>query len=239
MRPGVAPPATLTAALDQLDPVAVRVAHEADARALGAASGPVRRLLRIDPVRRQSLERAVEVLDGQRDVVVARPELVGVDPVVVGQLEPRVVTRQPHEHVDRLVPDRHPPALLEPELLVERDRAIDVADAVAGVEVGRHGSTLAAWPSKAAPRGECRRRVTSRCMPPDRTAQRHTRSVTTAERDVREQYRPFRRPIVPPLVERDVVAHELRPDWAIARLAEAQHGVASRTQLLALGLSPD
>ena len=42
--------------------------------------------------------------------------------------------RQPHEHVDRLVADRHAPPLLEAERRVERDRAVDLADAVAGVD---------------------------------------------------------------------------------------------------------
>ena len=54
--------------------------------------------------------------------------------MVVGQLEARVLAGQRHEDVDRLVADRHPPHLLEAELLVEGDRAVDVADPVAGVE---------------------------------------------------------------------------------------------------------
>jgi hypothetical protein len=72
---------------DQLDPVAVRVADEADPVALGTAAGAVRRLLRLDALGRELLEGAVEVVDGDRDVVVAGAEVVGVDPVVVGQLE--------------------------------------------------------------------------------------------------------------------------------------------------------
>jgi hypothetical protein len=66
-------------------------------------------------------------------VVVAGAELVGVDAVVVRQLEPIAVAGQAHEDVDRLVADRHPAPLLEPERLVELDGAVDLADPVAGV----------------------------------------------------------------------------------------------------------
>src|SRR3954454_20864820 len=123
---------TASASFDQLDAVAVGVAHEADPRA--ALPDPVGRLLGLDAVAAEPLERAVEVVDGQRDVVVARAELVVVDAVVVGQLEPVAVARETHEHVRRLVADRHPPPLLEAERLVEGDGAVDLADAVAGVD---------------------------------------------------------------------------------------------------------
>ena len=75
------------------------------------------------------------------DVVVARAQVVRVDAVVVGQLEHRILARQVHEDVDRLVADRPYAGLLEAELLVEGHGAVDVADAVAGVEVahGVHG----------------------------------------------------------------------------------------------------
>ena len=43
-----------------------------------------------------------------------------------------------HEDVDRLVADREAADLLEAERLVERDRAVDVGDAVAGVDQVRH-----------------------------------------------------------------------------------------------------
>src|SRR4051812_8936574 len=119
-------------ALDELDPVAVRIAHEAEPRA--ALANAVGRLLGLDPLLAEALERAVEVLDGDRDVVVAGAELVAVDAVVVRQLEARVVTGQPHEDVDRLVADRHASPLLEPERLVEEDGPLDVADAVARVQ---------------------------------------------------------------------------------------------------------
>ena len=64
---------------------------------------------------------SVHVLDRERDVVVARAELVGLDAVVVGQLEAVAVAGQAHEDVDRLVADRHAAALLEAERLVEGD----------------------------------------------------------------------------------------------------------------------
>ena len=92
------------ALLDQLDAVAVGVLHEADP--VAALPHLVGRLLRLDAVGRQALERAVEVVHADRDVVVARAEVVGVDAVVVGQLEARVLAGQPHEDVDRLVADR-------------------------------------------------------------------------------------------------------------------------------------
>ena len=77
---------------------------------------------------------ALQVVDGDRDVVVAVADVVGVDAVVVGELEAVGVAWQAHEDVDRLVADRLAAALLEPERLVEGDRAVDVADAVTGVD---------------------------------------------------------------------------------------------------------
>ena len=58
--------------------------------ALGAAAGAVGRLLRVDVLLGQGGEGPVEVVDGEGDVVVAGSEVVGVDAVVVGQLQPRV-----------------------------------------------------------------------------------------------------------------------------------------------------
>src|SRR5688572_17740117 len=111
---------TSLAAADQLDAIAVRVAHEGDHRALRAAAGPVGRLLRLDALAGELAERPVQVVDQDRDVVVARAEVVGVDSVVVGQLEHGVLAGEAHEDVDRLVADVHAAPLLEPELLVER-----------------------------------------------------------------------------------------------------------------------
>src|SRR5437868_13211616 len=126
---------------DELDPVAVRVAHEA--QPVAAVADGVWRLLGLDPLLGQVLEGPIEVVRGDRDVAVARPEVVAVDAEVVGQLEARpvAVARLVHEHVDRLVADRDPSDLLEAERLVERDRAVDVGDAVAGVDE-RHGRSL-------------------------------------------------------------------------------------------------
>src|SRR3954453_59071 len=91
--PAASPSGERLALLDQLDPVAVRVAHEADAGA--ALPDAVGRLLRVDALVGQRRERLVEVVDRQRDVVVTRAELVGVDAEVVGELEPVAVAGTP------------------------------------------------------------------------------------------------------------------------------------------------
>jgi hypothetical protein len=117
------------AALDQLDAVAIGVADEGDAAAGGAAAGAVGGLLGLDAVIGEGRQGAVE--------------LVGVDAVVVGQLEDRHAVLEAHEDVDRLVADRHPADLGEAELLVEGDRGVDVADPVTGMEEGvGHGPQL-------------------------------------------------------------------------------------------------
>jgi hypothetical protein len=110
---------------------------EADARPV-LADG-VGRSLGLDSLLGQARERRVEVARGDRDVVVARPQLVGVDAEVVGELQSRPVAGKPHEDVDRLVADGHPAHLLKAECLVEGDRPVDVADAVAGVDQLGHG----------------------------------------------------------------------------------------------------
>src|SRR3954454_4438488 len=84
--------------LDQLDAIAVRVAHETKART--TLPDGVRRLLRLDPLFGQPRQHLIEVVDRNRNVVVARPELVGIDPVVVGELEPGAVAGEAHEDVD-------------------------------------------------------------------------------------------------------------------------------------------
>src|SRR4051812_29666247 len=127
------------AALDELDPVAVRVADEAEPRA--ARAHGVRRALGLDALAGELLERPVEVVHGERDVPVAGAQLVGVDAEVVGELQAVVVPGQAHEDVDRLVPNRKLAALLEPERLVERDRAVWIGDSVAGVDQF-HGARL-------------------------------------------------------------------------------------------------
>ena len=76
--------------LDDLDPVAVRVAHEAQPRA--ALAHRVGRLLRLDPLLGEPRERGVEVVGGDRDVAVAGADLVRLGAAdVVRQLQPRRV----------------------------------------------------------------------------------------------------------------------------------------------------
>src|SRR5919108_4731071 len=65
---------TRSAALDELDPVAVRIPHEADARPTFADR--VGRPLGLDPFLGQTAESRVEVVDSHSDVAVAGPELV-------------------------------------------------------------------------------------------------------------------------------------------------------------------
>src|SRR3954454_252498 len=143
---------TSSALFDQLDPVAVRVAHEAEPRA--AVADRVGRPLGLDADARQALERRVQVVDRERDVPVAGPDVVGLVLVPVpGELEPRPVAGQAHEDVDRLVADRNPPHLLESELLVEAHRPVDLDDPVARVDqLGHARGTLPA--ATIGPRGE-------------------------------------------------------------------------------------
>jgi hypothetical protein len=78
-RPGLA-------TLDELDAVVVRVADEADPGA--AVADLVRGPLGLDPVAvLERRERAVEVVDADRDVPVPGSELVRATVVVVRQLE--------------------------------------------------------------------------------------------------------------------------------------------------------
>src|SRR3954454_10643306 len=123
-------------AFDQLDAIAIGITHEAKSRA--ALAHAVRRLLWLDSLLGQLRKNVVEVGDRNRNVVVARAELIGVHAVVVGELEPRAVVGEAHEDVDRLVADREAPDLLHPERLVEGDRAVDVADAITGVDQLAH-----------------------------------------------------------------------------------------------------
>ena len=69
-----------------------------------------------------------------RDVPIARAELVTVDAEVVRQLEPVSIARKPHEDVDRLVANREPAPLLKTKGLVEGNRPLRVRDSVAGVD---------------------------------------------------------------------------------------------------------
>ena len=78
-------------AFDQFDPVPVGVAHEADPGA--TLDDRVRGLFGLDALFLEVRQLAVQVVGRDGDVVVAGAELVGVDAVVVGQLEPRAVVR--------------------------------------------------------------------------------------------------------------------------------------------------
>src|SRR5579875_442619 len=129
------PPSLSLRALDDLDPVAVRVTHEAES--VAALAHPVGRALRLDPLLGQTREHRVEIVGRDRDMAVASADLVGLAAAdVVGQLQPRLrtVIWHRHEYVDRLVADRHPPALLKAERAVEGDRAVDVEDPIAGMD---------------------------------------------------------------------------------------------------------
>ncbi len=122
-------------ALEDLDPVAVRISDEA--QPVAALADGVRRSLGLDPLLLELAECLVELCRRDRDVPVAGADLIRLGaPDVVGELEPRLgpVVGQPHEHVDRLVADLSPVLFLEPERLVEGDRAVDVGDPVAGVD---------------------------------------------------------------------------------------------------------
>src|SRR5205807_1676851 len=128
-------PEESSATLDELDAISVGVAYEAKARATLAHR--VRRALRLDPLLLETPQRPVEIGRRDRDVAIARADLVGLGAAdVVGQLEPRLgaVIGKSHEDVDRLVPDPRAALLLEPERAVEIHRAVDLEDAVAGVD---------------------------------------------------------------------------------------------------------
>src|SRR6478736_771799 len=73
---------------DELYPVVVRVADEAQPRA--ALAHLVRRALGLDALPGQSPERALEVVDADRDVPVGGAQLVRAAVVVVRQLEDAV-----------------------------------------------------------------------------------------------------------------------------------------------------
>ena len=80
------------------------------------------------------LEGAVEVSGGDRDVAVARADVVGLHAWVVRELEASAVVGEAHEDVGRPVRKVHAAELFEAELFVEVDGLVDVGDAVAGVD---------------------------------------------------------------------------------------------------------
>ena len=151
------------AVLDQLDPVAVGIADEGDAAAGGAAAGAVGRLLGLDagvgegrrgwrrgrrrrgrcgcsrcPSRRSRRRGCRSARGSGRRPRGAMKTLIASSPIGIRR------------------------DLGEAELLVEGDRAVDVADPVAGVEEGvGHGASLSsvhAPPRPSPPRRRPRRR---------------------------------------------------------------------------------
>src|SRR5665648_614259 len=120
--------------LDDLDAVVVGIFHEHEPRA--ALADGVRRLLRLDALFSETGQRAVEVVAGDRYVTVSGADVVRIDAEVVGELKARhvAVAGLVHEDVEGLIADRDAPDLLEAERLVKGNRAVDVGDAVAGVD---------------------------------------------------------------------------------------------------------
>src|SRR5581483_5755647 len=133
-----------SAALDQLDPVAVWVPDEADPGAAGAHL--IRRPLRLDALLRQRRERRVEVLDAEGDMAVAGAEVVRPTVMVERQLELGVVAGRREEVVRSLqlaVPDdRRLAPELEAERLVEGAAAVEVGDPHHRVQVAGHAGSV-------------------------------------------------------------------------------------------------
>src|SRR5579862_601920 len=139
-----------SAAVDQLDPVAVRIAHEAEERA--ALAHAIRLTLRVYALRRELLERRTQVVDGERDVPVAGAEVVRAPIVVVRQLEHGRLAADRVEVVRRLdcavADDVHVALELEAEGFVERAAALGVGDPHHGVQELGHRRE----PTRGAPR---------------------------------------------------------------------------------------
>src|SRR3954469_22140633 len=77
---------------DELDPVTVRILDKAEPRA--SLAHLVRLALRLDALLGESRQRAVEIVDPDRDVAVGRAELVRAAVLVVGQLALDLPIRQ-------------------------------------------------------------------------------------------------------------------------------------------------
>src|SRR3954468_14078026 len=122
---------TVCLTLDTLRPsnyfnaIPVRVADEAEEAA--ALTYLVRRPLRLDALLAEPGQRAVEIVDADRNVAVAGTQLVRPSVVVVRQLEHRVGVAEREEVVRRLflaVPDDvHVAVEREAQRLVERTAA--------------------------------------------------------------------------------------------------------------------
>src|SRR5690349_20763074 len=112
-------------AVDQLDPVAVGIGDEADPILL-APTRRVGRLLGLDAGGGELLEQPVEVVDGERHVVVALTEVIRLLTANVHrQLEHVAAVGQPHADVVGGL-EVQPAAMLEAEALVELPRRVDV-----------------------------------------------------------------------------------------------------------------
>src|SRR5262249_43833716 len=119
------------AGLDQLDPVLIGIADETEP--VAALAHGVRRTLGLDPLLGETHENPVEVVDADRDVPVAGPEVVRAAVVVEGQLQLGLVAREREEVVRRfelaLADDVQVALELHPERLVERAAPVRVGDA--------------------------------------------------------------------------------------------------------------
>src|SRR5689334_15481463 len=105
------------AAFDELDAVLVGILHEAEAVPSGAHR--IRRPLGLDSLLLQPRERPVEVVDRERDVTVARAEVVRSPVVVVRELEFLVLAGHAEEVVRRLLRAVTDDVELAPELETE------------------------------------------------------------------------------------------------------------------------
>src|SRR6266540_2380104 len=136
--------ALFAAALDDLDPVAVRVADEAQERA--ALAHAVRLPFRPDSLLAEPLERVCEIVDADRDMAVAGAELVCAAVVVERQLELLLLARKAEEVVRRLelavAHDRQLAPELHSESLVEGAAPLRIGDADHRVQVARHAGIL-------------------------------------------------------------------------------------------------
>src|SRR5215213_7495022 len=137
----------LLLAFYELDSVAVGILDEEDS---GPASHSVRLALEIHtPGFFEPVRQGVEVFDGEGDVAVAGPELVGFVLVVVeGELEARLwVAGHGEEGVGRVVADGRLAGELQAKLVrIEIYAPVEIQDPVAGVQVP-HRSLLRRWVS--------------------------------------------------------------------------------------------
>src|SRR6266545_3260742 len=136
--------ALFAAALDDLDPVAVRVADEAQERA--ALAHAVRLAVGLDALLTEPRKRLSEIVDADRDVAVTRADVVAAAVVVERQLELLLLAGEAEEVVRRLelavAHDRQLAPELHAERLVERAAPVRIGDADHRVQVARHQRIL-------------------------------------------------------------------------------------------------